>query len=40
LSEEEIADIIAKEFNFSFDMDLTIEACMWPAEEIHYYLTD
>ena len=38
MSKEKIADIIAKEFTWSFNRNFTIEECMWPAEEIYDYL--
>jgi len=38
MSVEEIADIIAEEFNFAFGSEYTRENCIGPAEEIHYFL--
>jgi len=38
MTAEEIAEVIADEFNFTFVPDFTIENCMRPAKKIHYYL--
>lgn len=38
MSEKEIAEIIEKEFIYSFGADFPFEVYMWLAEDIHYYL--
>lgn len=38
MTAEEIAKVIADEFNFTFVPDFTIENCMRPAKKIHHYL--
>lgn len=38
MTAEEIAKVIADEFNFTFVPDFTIENCMHPAKKVHYYL--
>ena len=40
MTEEEIADIIAKEFSFSFGQIFTVEDCRWPARYIYNFIKE